>query len=195
MEEHRTVKDRRFLCRCDCGRERTAQLNHLVSGRIKSCGCWARDFNTIDKRTHGETAGANNRNRTPEYRCWRHMKHRCENQNDQSYADYGGRGIAVCEEWRASFETFLNDMGRRPSDDHSIERIDNNGPYRPSNCRWAVRGEQAKNKRSNHRVTHEGVTLTLGEWAKRAGIKQQTLSRRLGSMGWSPERALTQPIR
>lgn len=89
----------------------------------------------------------NNANNIPEYRAWHSMKDRCSRENHKQYRHYGGRGIAVCDRWNESYENFLNDMGERPSDDHSLDRIDNNGNYTPDNCRWATKSQQNKNRR------------------------------------------------
>jgi len=126
-----------WLCKCDCGNKSTVRGAHLRSGRILSCGCYAKDQHT----THGKA-------RSAEYRTYYNMIKRCEYENDNRYKDYGGRGIQVCFEWRQSFEQFLSDMGPRPSDSHSIDRTDVNGNYEPSNCRWADIETQERNKRT-----------------------------------------------
>jgi hypothetical protein len=108
---------------------------------------------------------------------------RCENRNAADYPRYGGRGIRVCERWRSSVEQFMADMGPRPTAKHSIERIDVNGNYEPANCRWATMDEQARNKRSNIRVTFEGRTLCLKEWSRELGVKYLRLYYRIVTRG------------
>lgn len=130
---------------------------------------------------------------TREYTIWRNMRSRCVNPSDPNYVKYGARGIHICDEWRMDFVNFLRDMGRCP-DGCSIERIDNDGHYEPGNCRWATAKEQANNRRSSRYITHDGETLTLSQWADRAGIRLQTLHFRL-KLGWTVERALTTPLR
>lgn len=105
----------------------------------------------------------------PEYTVWSSMRDRCNRPANRNYHNYGGRGITVCERW-ARFRNFLEDMGARPSPEHEIDRIDNNGHYEPGNCRWATRSEQERNKRTNRHLTINGVTQTLTEWAATAGI-------------------------
>jgi hypothetical protein len=122
------------------------------------------------------------------------MKARCENTNTRSYPNYGGRGISVCTRWRDSFETFLADMGPRPSSTHSIDRIDNEGNYEPGNCRWATVDIQANNKRRTIVLTFDGRTQPLTAWASEVGIARDTLNARLRSYGWDVERALTTPV-
>lgn len=110
---------------------------------------------------------------TPEYRIWTHMKGRCLNETDARYADYGGRGIIVCDRWVESFAAFLADMGPRPSKSHSIDRIDNDGGYEPSNCRWATDQEQSLNKRvyRNSKSGLRGIRQTKnGTWEVRVAI-------------------------
>lgn len=135
---------RRALCRCKCGVERSIPVQSLKSGHTTQCGCRKPEMNRSLRTTHGD---ASNSNRAPEYRSWAHMKDRCYNPNDKRYEDYGGRGITVCDKWRNNYEAFAQDMGRKPSPRHSIDRIDNDGNYEPGNCRWATPAEQRINQR------------------------------------------------
>lgn len=133
--------------------------------------------------THGQS-------RTTEYRIWLQMRARCGNPNHANYARYGGRGIKVCQRWENSFEAFLEDMGPRPSSNHSLDRVNNNKGYGPDNCAWALPSEQANNRRTNSNLTFEGRTQTIAQWAAELGISQHTLRRRLEE-GWSVAVALT----
>ena len=120
---------------------------------------------------------------------WKNMKRRCRDPKDARYKDYGGRGISVCQRW-LSFQHFINDMGPRPSLKHSIDRIDNNGNYEPSNCRWADYKTQAANSRRAKLLTINGETCTIGEWARRVGICNGTRIRMRLQQGMSPEDAV-----
>ncbi len=135
---------------------------------------------------HGES-------RSKEYRIWSAMRRRCNEASEPCYEHYGGRGIAVCEEWDNSFEKFLSDMGKKPSDRHTLERIDNNRNYEPANCKWATWDEQGQNKRNTVFVEHDGKVLTLRQWSAETGIPIDTLRHRRRD-GWSPERMLSQPV-
>lgn len=140
---------------------------------------------------HGESS---RKTITPEYQAWNEAKRRCLNKTTAAYPEYGGRGITICDAWRDSYETFLADMGRRPTADHSLDRIDVNGNYEPSNCRWASRAEQQRNKRDNRLISLDGVTRCLTEWSELTGISIQTLWCRM-DRGWSDERTINTPVR
>lgn len=169
-----------WQCHCDCGRVAPAVAgNNLKSGRTGSCGC----------EQHG------NRGKAKEYTAWNAIRARCCNPNSIQYADYGGRGVLMCDRWKESFESFLADMGPKPGPGYSIDRFpDNNGNYEPGNCRWATRTEQNRNKRNNRMLTFNGVTKSMAQWAEETGISYFVLRSRK-QRGWSDEDALTCPLR
>lgn len=163
--------DRKWNFRCDCGTEFAASGYDVRRGKIVTCpACSAQRTREASLR-HGMTHSA-------EFRIWTGMLTRTTNANARSFPDYGGRGIRVCERWRDSFEAFYADMGPRPSAKHSVERRDNDGHYEPNNCYWATREQQGRNKRNNVRITIDGVTRTLAEWAELAGLTYETLYQR-----------------
>jgi hypothetical protein len=127
----------------------------------------------------------------PERSVWSSMKSRCFNPNEKSYKNYGGRGVTVCERWE-DFNNFYEDMGERPSDNHSLDRVDNDGDYCPENCRWATSIEQNRNCRSNRLWEHDGQTMTISMWAEELKISYHTLYKRW-MLGWEIERILTTP--
>lgn len=127
----------------------------------------------------------------PERLAWKNMKDRCYLKTHKAFHNYGGRGITVCERWMYSFNNFLEDMGPRPSDKHSLDRIDVNGNYDPTNCRWADFDVQSNNKRTSRYLTFNGKTQTCSQWAREIGIGTDTLHRRLDVYKMPIERALS----
>lgn len=177
----------KWLCRCSCGTFREVSKNSLVSGASTSCGCHIAEMrkgSAPPNKSHGLT-------NSPTWKIWRDMRTRCNNPNATSYSKYGGRGIRVCSRWD-SFESFLKDMGERPPST-SLDRIDVNGDYEPSNCRWATAKQQARNKRETTLLTFRGETKAINDWADELGIHYRTIRSRLNS-GWSIEDALSKPI-
>jgi len=176
-----------WLCRCQCGREKSIFGSGLTSGRSRTCGCSKTTTADPSRPKHGAS-------RSPEYKIWCTMKRRCTDPSSPTYKRHGARGITVCQRWLHSFADFIADMGPRPSAAHSIDRIDNEGNYEPGNCRWATREEQMGNTRHTPRFTHQGTTKTLVEWAAHLGINTDTLRHRLMRKKWPVDLALTTPV-
>lgn len=174
-------------CVCSCGVAIATPPYKLIEGRTKSCGCLRREGIGVGAGTHGMS-------RMPEYGIWNAMKQRCYHPSQDSYSEYGGRGIAVCDRWLHSFPNFIEDMGRRPSRHHSIDRIDNEGHYTPDNCQWSTATEQANNRRRAHYLTLGLERRSAAEWARRIGVTPNTIHSR-ARRGWSDERILTTPPR
>lgn len=175
-----------WKCLCECGNITIVRGSALKSGNTKSCGCKIYD-------TNNQKHGLRN---TRLYGVWCGIKSRCYNVSNNAFDRYGGRGICMCEEWRNDFITFYNwALDNGYSENLSIDRIDVNGNYEPSNCRWATAKEQSDNKRCNILVTLGNETLDLQQWCDRIGIKRSTVNTRVKMCGWSYERALTTPVR
>lgn len=182
-------KDTRWLCKCDCGKEKIICGKSLKSSTTKSCGCLSKEISVQCNTKHGHTARGEE---SKTYASWKNINERCINPKNRYYHCYGGRGITVCQRWR-KFTNFLIDMGKVPPG-YQIDRIDNNKGYCKSNCRWATKKEQARNRRDNHLETHNGKTQCLIEWAEEFGIASHVLRWRL-KHGWSTGKALTTPVR
>jgi hypothetical protein len=177
--KHLPQKQIMCLCKCDCGSpEKIIHNKLLLAGQSTSCGCYRLEQAKKANTKHGK-------NKSKVHRIWRAMKGRCENQNNDNYKNYGGRGIFFCEEWRV-FQNFYNDMGDPPVNG-TLERIDNNGPYAPWNCRWATRAEQVRNRRNSIWITFNEKTQILADWAVETGIPVATLRYRYKT-GWPLEK-------
>ncbi len=164
---------------CDCGTTMERNFAAVRNGNTTSCGCRQREVVGNMRRTHG-------RSRSDTYNIWASMKWRCET-NER----YVSRGITVCSRWNHSYENFLADMGERPPH-MTIERIDNNKGYAPTNCKWATDAEQRRNKEKNMKITHNGITMCAADWNTLKGFPRNMVYSRI-KLGWSVERALSTP--
>lgn len=171
-------------CVCVCGVEKDIREDHILSGRIVSCGCHKNEKARKRMTQHG-------RSYDTIHAIWCGIIQRCTNPNLKSYRLYGGRGIKVCKRWLDSFEDFLADMGERPDVGYGVDRIDGDGDYEPGNCRWATPKQNARNMSTNVFVEYGGERLCLAEWAERVGVTDGTIKYRIQM--WGIERALTTP--
>jgi hypothetical protein len=169
-----------WFCVCDCGSIRSVNYSNLASGMTKSCGCLAKEMTSERSTIHGMYG-------TGTYNSWWAMTQRCNYKKHIEYQRYGARGIRVCEGWR-EFASFLEDMGERP-EGTSIDRIDPDGDYCPENCRWADKKTQSYNRRTTRKMTVNGITKPVPQWADETGVKASVIRRRL-DRGWEPERAI-----
>lgn len=147
------------------------------------------------KHGHAKRSADGKNKPSPEYVAWLSMKARCNCKKSTNYKNYGERGVEVCERWAASFENFMSDMGRRPSPDHSIDRIDTDGNYEPGNCRWATSYEQANNKRTSRFIRCSAGTKTIADWSKETGVSESVIAARLDRLGWDADMAVFTPER
>lgn len=182
-ELHTTI----WECKCTCGNIKNVSTTSLKSGRSLSCGCLRSEVSSERSKIHGDS---NSRL----YSIWNGMKNRCYDKNIPIYKNYGGRGITVCDDWKNSYATFKEwSIINGYADDLSIDRIDNNGNYEPSNCRWATFSQQCNNRRSNVLITYNGETRTATEWSKIIGIKSSIIARRK-KRGWTDKECIETPV-
>lgn len=186
-------RDVMWRCTCDCGNSVEVRSGSLTSGNSTSCGCKQREHAATLGGAHPTHGHSRRGSLSPEYRAWRAMKSRCYWPPFIEFQNYGGRGIVVCDRWRESFETFLADIGPRPGKGWSLDRIDVNGNYEPSNCRWATAKEQASNTRVNRNVQIGGETMTVTEASRRLQIVPRGTTASRISEGWDLMEALTRP--
>lgn len=172
-----------WLCRCDCGNSSIVAGTDLLSGNTKSCGCYHDDVSRVLRTKHGAYG-------KKLYYVWSSMKMRCINPKNKAYKNYGARGVTVCDEWLHSFEVFQRwALVNGYEDGLSLDRIDNNAGYNPSNCRWVTRDVQNNNRRDNRLVEYDGQVRTVAEWARITGLPYEALRRRIAK-GEPPEKAL-----
>lgn len=175
-----------WLCQCDCGNTSIVRGKSLIQGNTKSCGCLVYESRNVK---HGMK-------KTRLYRIWSGMKSRCYTPSNPAYNRYGGRGISICQEWKSDFNAFYEwAKNNEYSENLSIDRIDVNGNYDPSNCRWSTPQQQSDNKRNNILITIDGITLDVQQWCDKIGIKRSTVNTRVRMCGWDYVSALTTPVR
>jgi hypothetical protein len=178
----------KWLCRCQCGTEKLVVARTLKSGTSKSCGCY-RDRKSAERGYRHGFSG------TPEYNAYSDMIRRCYNSEFKHFNRYGGRGIVVCDRWtnaESGVANFIADMGPRPSPRYTLERKDNDGSYEPSNCTWADRKHQARNRNICRRYEYKGKLATAAEHAEDHGLTKKWLESRL-TLGWSIAEAIELP--
>jgi len=182
IKEVKGTRLRKFLCKCECGNMKTIYLGHLLSGNTKSCGCLKKDRNVKVFTKHGLS-------KSRLYCVWSSMKDRCYRKKSNAYKNYGARGISVCDEW-LDFKPFTEwALSNGYQEDLTIERINNDGDYKPGNCTFVHLEKQSKNRRGLHSILFNGVTKTLSDWARSLNICHSSLRERLEK--WNIERALT----
>lgn len=183
-------------CLCDCGNVVTVTTSNLTCNRIKSCGCMKKELLIKRNSTH-------NQRNTHLYEVWKSIKQRCKNPQSYAYKNYGGRGITICKEWNNDFKAFSDwsyangyTTENRTSEKTklTIDRINNDGNYEPSNCRWVTRSHQCKNKRNNKVILYHGKSLCLVDWCKELNLHYTTISGRI-SRGWSIEKSFETPTK
>lgn len=188
-----------WLCRCDCGEEKIINSSDLQSGNTKSCGCLHKEFASKIGKLNKKHGHAKHGKESKTYKAWRGMLERCNNKNNIGYKYYGERKIIVCNRWSpdrgGSFKNFLEDMGKCPGKEYSIDRINNNKGYYKENCRWATNFQQHRNMRSNIMIPFDKKFLCLKDYCKENNLSYNTILNRINKLGWSLKKALTTPVR
>ncbi len=177
------LEDYRALYQCSCGNLKIARSYNVKRGVTRSCGCLNAEVASARGKLQVKHGGSSGGVRSAIYCIYRGMLQRCYDKNYPGYKNYGGRGITVSPDWRNDFLRFVSDMGPRPSPEHSVDRIDFNGPYSKDNCRWADRKTQATNRRATIQLTHQGETLCAFDWAHKLGIAPSTMYKRIRLFG------------
>ena len=180
-----------WVCKCKCGNITVVSGDRLRQGVTKSCGCLAIDIIGNMNKTHGFTSGGR---KSPTYKSWTGMRGRCYTKTNKKYLRYGGRGIKMCDRWKDSFDNFLADIGLKPSPEHSIDRINNDGNYEPGTCRWATDIEHSRNKSTTLRIRFQGEENDLATWCEKLGLPYHRTWQRLYRLGHSVDVAFTNTL-
>ena len=181
--ENNKYNQARWKCSCECGNITIVQSANLIKGTTKSCGCLKKEIQ-------------HHKSNTRLFSIWASMKKRCYNPKHNHYDRYGGRGIAMCEDWQNNFLSFYNwALTNGYNDNLTIDRIDNNGNYCPENCKWNTKKDQVRNRSCTRLLTYNGKTQSIAQWADEIGIKYSTLSTRLRRNQWNVEKALKTQIK
>ena len=187
LVQNKSKRNGYFDCVCDCGTKRSVCGLSLRKGQSKSCGCYMKEQTGKATKTHGDST-------TRLYKIWSTMLSRCETKSQTVYKHYGGRGVKVCPEWHnyLAFKKWANENNY--SDVFTLDRIDVNGDYEPSNCRWVTMKKQANNRRTNRIIVCNDISHTLAEWSEITNINPETIGYRL-NRGWDTHKALFTPAR
>lgn len=181
------IKSPTWECLCDCGNTTMVRGSNLKSGAVKSCGC-LREMKNKSRTTHGMS-------NTRLYREWASIKRRCYTVSDKSYQDYGARGIRMCEEWKSSFESFMEWALNNGYDDSlTIERVNVDEGYSPDNCTWIPWEQQQGNRRNCYAFEYNGEIKNLAEWCRELNLPYSLIHNRITKLGWSFEKAIKEPV-
>jgi len=180
-----------WLCKCDCGANSEVSAGALQKGSIKSCGCFQRERMAALTYKHGGRSRVTGGSSA--WKAWEGMRSRCADPSNKDWKWYGGKGIKVHSSWMDDFDQFIRHIGPKPTEKHTLDRIDRNGNYEPGNVRWATWTEQARNRSNNRIVEFKGQSMVLIEAAELSGIPYKTVKMRVAK-GWDTDRALTQPV-
>ncbi len=184
--DHRNIHGQalwRFVC--DCGNECVISMQDVKSGHTKSCGCYDKERAKFKRRTHGMS-------KTPVWNVWINMIRRCTEPKNNSYADYGSRGISVCNRWSTSFKNFYDDMGQIPVAGMELDRKDNSLGYFKENCQWVTEIDQANNKRSTRIISINGGSVPLAVWCRKNGLNYKAAYHRIITLGRDPENTISE---
>lgn len=187
---------RLWLCKCICNNYIYTRSYSLTSGHTKSCGCYHNEIASKNISNSNYLRGTHHKKNTRLYRIWSCMKQRCYNRNHHAFKNYGGRGIVICEEWKDNFQTFYDwAINNGYNDKLTIDRINNNGNYEPSNCRWITLKEQSLNRQTTRYIAYKGMTKSLAEWSDDLEINYHTLFNRLYTLRWDIEKSFTTQVK
>tara|TARA_R110002049_G_scaffold300688_2_gene491735 strand:+ start:77 stop:706 length:630 start_codon:yes stop_codon:yes gene_type:complete len=180
------------IVRCECGDESRYDKGNIKRGNTTRCKKCANKSRSVKHNKHKMSDAYKKENPLgyATYCVYMTMKARCTNKNNGMYGNYGGRGISVCSRWLESFDNFIDDLGVKPSKGYQIDRINNDGNYELSNCRWATIKENARNKRNNFLITVDGETKTAPEWSEISGVMPRTIKKRIQDYGWDEKEAV-----